>query len=127
MKTVLCVDDDPIALMVIEICLKRANFAENIVKVESAKDALDYYRSIKEDDQIPSFVFLDLNMPVLSGWDYIERFISEFPQYLNKSKIIILSSSVDPVDKLKASENPLVSLFIPKPISVETLQGIRNS
>lgn len=126
-NTVLCVDDDPIALMVIEICLKKANFAERIIKALSAKEALDYYKGIEEPNQIPEVVFLDLNMPVLSGWDYIDKFQIEFPQYVSSSKIIILSSSVDPLDKEKAAENPLVKMFIPKPISVQTLLEIRNS
>jgi len=120
-KTVMCIDDDPIALMVIEICLKRAKFAENIIKAESAQVALDYYYNIEHPDQIPALVFLDLNMPVLNGWGYIDEFIERYPQYASDSSIIILSSSVDPSDKQKANENALVKMFIPKPISVETL------
>lgn len=126
-KTVLCIDDDPIALMVIEICLKKANFAENIVKAGSAGEALEYYNCIDNPNKIPVMVFLDLNMPVMNGWDFIDSFMLKFPQYLERSKVIILSSSVDPLDKLKASENPLVKMFIPKPISVEALLQILNS
>lgn len=120
----MCIDDDPIALMVIEICLKRAKFAECIIKKESAQEALNYFETIENPDQIPSLVFLDLNMPVINGWGYIDKFIELYPQYANDSSIIILSSSVDPSDKLKASENPFVKMFIPKPISVNTLLDI---
>ncbi len=126
-KTVLCIDDDPIALMVIEICLKKSNFAEKIIKMESAKQALEYYNNIEIPEDIPGIVFLDINMPVLNGWDYIDEFTQQFPQFAEKEKIVILSSSVDPYDKEKAVENPLVKMFIPKPISVETLLEIRNS
>lgn len=125
-KTVMCIDDDPIALMVIDICLKKANFAERIIKKESAQAALDYYKTIENPDQIPSLVFLDLNMPVINGWGYIDLFLERFPQYSDHSSIIILSSSVDPSDKLKATENPFVKMFVPKPISVDTLLKIGN-
>lgn len=124
MKKVLCIDDDPIALMVIEICINKSSFAKEVIKKTSAESAIQFYESITHDDDVPDLIFLDLNMPVMNGWDFLVQFENDFPQALNKTKIIILSSSVDPDDKKKSIENKNVYKFIPKPINVDLLKEI---
>ncbi len=71
-----------------------------------------------------TLLLLDINMPVLSGWDVLDRF-SSFPEAIKKQyTIYILSSSISPDDKNKADANPLVSGFVEKPLSVARLKGL---
>ncbi len=126
MKRVLCIDDDPIALMVIEICINKSLFAKEVIKKMSAASALEFYQSLKNDDEYPELIFLDLNMPVMNGWDFLVQFGNDYPQILDKTKVIILSSSVDPEDQQKSITNKNVYKFIPKPINVDLLKDILN-
>jgi CheY-like chemotaxis protein len=67
-------------------------------------------------------LFLDINMPVLSGWEVLEEF-KTFPEQIRKRiRIFILSSSVAENDKEQAGKNPLISGFIEKPLSVLMVQ-----
>lgn len=124
-NSIMCIDDDPIALLVIGTCIKKAGITEQVIKMESAENALAYFRI--SENEIPSLIFLDLNMPVMDGWGFLKAFATEFPTYISKTNVIILSSSVDPDDKFKSEENPWVKRFVPKPISVELLMEIGNS
>lgn len=120
----MCIDDDPIALLVIGSCIKKLNMAREVIKMESATLALQYFRNLEEHSNIPEYIFLDLNMPVMDGWDFLATFTQEFPQLKSKTKVVILSSSVDPEDKSKSEVNDWILDFIPKPISVGVLEGI---
>ena len=123
----MCIDDDPIALLVIGSCIKKAGIAHEVIKMESAENALNYFRGLHDGINIPSLIFLDLNMPVMDGWDFLKVFTKEFPNLKNKTKVVILSSSVDPDDKIMSEENDWVLRFVPKPISVEVLVEISMS
>ena len=123
----MCIDDDPIALLVIGSCIKKAGIANEVIKMESAENALNYFRGLQDDVNIPSLIFLDLNMPVMDGWDFLKVFTAEFPALFTKTKVVILSSSVDPDDKIMSEENNWVLKFVPKPISVEVLVEISMS
>lgn len=126
-NSIMCIDDDPIALLVIGSCIKKAGIANEIIRMESAENALNYFRVLQDDASIPSLIFLDLNMPVMDGWDFLREFTKEFPTYVSQTKVVILSSSVDPEDKFLSEENSLVLKFLPKPISVEVLLELVSS
>ena len=71
-----------------------------------------------------AILFLDINMPVLSGWDVLDKF-KNFPDQVKEHiEIFMLSSSVDPIDKEKANNNPFVSGFITKSLSEAKLRAI---
>lgn len=120
----MCIDDDPIALLVIGTCIKKSGITEKVYKMESAELALEYFKNLRDEIDIPSIIFLDLNMPVMDGWEFLKAFANQFPHYITKTKIIILSSSVDPDDKEQSEKNPWVHSFLPKPISVEKLKEL---
>jgi CheY-like chemotaxis protein len=75
--------------------------------------------------QIPDIIFLDLNMPVMNGWDFLEHFSKEFYPQFNAIKVVILSSTIDPSDYLKAKQYEAVTHFLSKPLTVEMLQELQ--
>ncbi|HTO35128.1 MAG: response regulator [Flavobacteriaceae bacterium] len=127
LNTVLCVDDDPITLMLCKKVIIKAEFAQNIITAENGKLALALLEDIKSSgsEDFPQLVFLDLNMPVMNGWDFLDEFVKNAPQY-NHPKVIILSSTIDPTDHQRAEKYEVVSRFMPKPITVEMLNELKS-
>lgn len=113
------VDDDPVSNLICKEFLRRENFYHFIQDYIDPFEAwAEIERLVKEDrKQLPEVLFLDLNMPEMSGWEFIER-IGTLPEIIQvRMKVVILTSSIDKNDVLRAKENDLVRGFISKPIS----------
>ena len=69
---ILCVDDDPITLMLYKMVIAKASFTEEIITAKNGQEALDYYNNLRAEgeSQSPELIFLDLNMPVMGGWNF---------------------------------------------------------
>lgn len=128
---VVCIDDDSIALFISKINLKKTNFCEEIISFEKTVDAIDYFeKQIKQPEnqkKIPNLIFLDLNMPEINGWDFIEIFSNKFNALLKQTKIVLLSSTVNPLDKSKAISNPYVFKLIDKASGFEHLNELKKN
>lgn len=127
-KKLLCVDDDKITLTLIKLVVGKVSFAEEIITKMNGQEALDYYKGLVENPTItdyPELIFLDLNMPVMGGWDFLEEFVKTFYKHFNQTKIIILSSSTDPDEKAKARKYPIVIDYLPKPLTINALKNIQ--
>lgn len=121
---VLLVEDDPITIMVCERIIKMTAFAENVTSCLNGKIALDYLFSSRKNGKWPKIIFLDINMPVMNGWDFLVELDKAKQQFKELPKIYLLSSTVDPEDYSKARDFLLVEDFIPKPLSKEALEKI---
>jgi CheY-like chemotaxis protein len=124
---ILCVDDDPITLMLCKKVITKASFSNNIITAKNGEEAIQYFDSIlnKETDKLPQLVFLDLNMPVMDGWDFLNIFNT--PKYSEvNTKIVVLSSTIDPEDHQKSKNFPMVIDFLSKPISTEMLNYLQT-
>ncbi len=132
LNKILCVDDDAITLMLCKMVITKNLFSEEIVTAPNGKDALDYFKNLKklqtEDPsiKIPQLIFLDLNMPVMGGWEFLNAFSSDEYSDFNNIKTIILSSTIDPQDLNKSKEYPMVLDFLSKPISKEMLEYLKT-
>ena len=129
--TILCVDDDPITLMLYKKVIVKAEFGDTILFAQNGEEALDLLKKIKNQDtdtsvsQIPDIIFLDLNMPVMNGWDFLEHFSTNLSEENKQIKVIILSSTIDPSDYLRAKKYEVVKDFLSKPLTVEMLQNLK--
>jgi response regulator RpfG family c-di-GMP phosphodiesterase len=124
-RNVLLVDDNEIDNFINERIILSSKFAEIVVVKNSADGALSYLKDLTgQDDKIPEFIFLDLNMPVKDGFGFLEDFNKLDDKIKNKSKVVVLSSSISPEDINKASTNPFVHKYINKPLSEKYLEAI---
>lgn len=129
---ILCIDDDPITLMLCKKVIAKASFSNEIISAQNGEEALDYFNMLKHSNFIgdtikqPQLIFLDLNMPVMGGWEFLDAFNSSDYSDFNTIKVIILSSTIDPEDLEKAKTYPMVLDFLPKPISFEMLEYVKN-
>lgn len=126
-KKLLCVDDDKITLTLIKLIVSKASFAEEIITKINGKEALEYYGDLSENtasEAYPELIFLDLNMPVMGGWDFLDEFAKTFYKKFNQTKVIILSSSTDPAEKAKTQKYPMVIDYLSKPLTINALKNI---
>lgn len=120
---ILCVDDDPITLMLCKKVIVKASFSNTIITAKNGEEALEYFNSIlnKEENKLPELIFLDLNMPVMDGWEFLDSFSSDKYSEVNSTNVIILSSTIDPEDLEKSKKYPMVIDFLSKPITTDML------
>jgi CheY-like chemotaxis protein len=132
LDSILFIDDDPITLMLCKMVIKKSSFSNEIATSKNGEEALQYFNTLKQIDsneefkKQPQLIFLDLNMPVMGGWEFLDSFsTSDYADY-NKTKVIILSSTIDPEDLEKSKKYPMVIDFLSKPISKEMLEYVKG-
>jgi CheY-like chemotaxis protein len=128
---ILCVDDDPITLMLCKKVICKTTFSNEIITAQNGEEALKYFDSIKfndtESQKQPQLIFLDLNMPVMGGWEFLDSFCtSNYSEFNTTTKVVILSSTIDPEDLEKAKKYPMVIDFLSKPITLSMLDYLSN-
>lgn len=123
-KEVLLVEDDPITIMVCDRIIKMSTFSDKVVSCENGRVALDHLFLLKETNEMPDIIFLDINMPIMNGWDFLEEFERVKHQFKTLPRVYLLSSTVDPEDYSRAKKFPIVQNFISKPLSKEALSMI---
>jgi CheY-like chemotaxis protein len=116
----LVIDDDDINIFIIKKIVEKTGFAVNMVAKTNGQLAIDYLDEIAEDpEQFPHLILVDINMPVLNGWEFIEAY-----EKMNIRKAVdmyMLSSSVYENDIEKAKTYKVVKGFISKPLSIDRL------
>lgn len=127
---VLCIDDDEISLILCDMVIKKSAFAREIVTAKNGKEGLDWFsaffakKNAEVKQEIPELIFLDLNMPILNGWDFLEVYLMKYAERLPETKVVIVSSTVNPEDFLRANRYNIVIDFINKPLTAEGLNEL---
>ncbi|MBX9853200.1 MAG: response regulator [Cytophagaceae bacterium] len=120
---VLLIDDDEVTNFLNSKVIEKAGIAKNISVATNGRKALDIIGEIcASENACPELIFLDLNMPVMNGFEFLDKY--ERMEFSNKHKIkiIVLTSSSNPEDMRKIKERNL-SYFI-KPLSEEKIMEI---
>ena len=127
MAEVLLIDDDPICNFITEKFLRdKLGYRKEMLSFENPEDAHDYLLKVKEEGKwelLPKVLFLDINMPQLTGFEFMEKMCNMGLSDYN-IVVYILTSSVDVRDEEKAKNFHCVEGFISKPLSIEKLQAV---
>ncbi len=130
-KVILSIEDDSVTQMLNKIELQDGQVCERLDEAWNGEVAIKYYEALsKEKDgqsRIPEIILLDLNMPVMDGWEFLEIFKNRFPEFAGKTKIFILSSSINPSDREKAKSESIVVDFLSKPLDEFELKAIKKA
>ncbi len=124
-KFVMLIDEDEIDNIINQKIIESNNFSERVMVFQTGTDALDFLRvNAKVAENLPDLIFLDINMPIMDGFQFLEEFEKLESPILDKSKIIMLSSSISPRDIDRAASNRFVKKYLNKPLNSRYLQAI---
>lgn len=124
------IDDNEIDNFINEKLIKAYYFAENVYVHTSTKSALEFLKNIEVTleaipaDLIPSHLLLDINMPILDGFHFLDEFEKFSPELKQKIKIIMLTTSLNPMDIEKSKTYKHVVKFLHKPLTESELTGL---
>lgn len=128
LKRIFIVDDDEISVFLTEAILDRLGYLHC---VESYLDPVKAFAHILQTlQQSPNdhfLIFLDLNMPIMSGWDFLDKLSAHEATLQGKCHVVILSSAVDGREISRSTQYPLVLNFIPKPLDVTAFELIMET
>ena len=121
------IDDDDIFIYGTKKIMKKIDFCDEILVFNNGQEAMDGLKQLTaQNKKLPSVIFLDINMPIMDGWEFLEDFI-KIPNNNREHVIIyIISSSIDPMDIQKVQMYGLVNNYILKPIRIEDLEKVLN-
>ena len=118
---VLIVDDDEMTIFLNEIFIKESGFHHAPLIFYNGIDAIDYMKDVNGNLE-HHVVFLDINMPIMDGWEFLEA--AKANQVADKMYVVILTSSVNEADRSKAKQYDNVINFIEKPLQEKNLQDL---
>lgn len=121
MSKVICIiDDDPIYRFLINKIIGGSEAGHEVLFFKNGKEALDYF-TLDLNKNLPEIILLDLEMPVMDGWDFLKE-INEL--HMNNTNIYIVSSSISHEDKEKAKSFPKIKGHYSKPINLKKIEEI---
>jgi two-component system, chemotaxis family, chemotaxis protein CheY len=121
LDNILIIDDDKIYQLLCKQIIRNAHVTRHVESCLSAEEGLDL---LKRGKNLPELIFLDINMPGMNGWDFLEAFKKLDAHIRNKVKIVMLSSSVFAADKIKAGTYREVADYVVKPLTIQRTQEI---
>jgi two-component SAPR family response regulator len=127
MKTIrsfIIIDDDLFNNKICSMMITRTLGEVDIKTFSVPEEGLAFIESEYNKDSEPTILFLDLNMPTLTGWEFMEHYEKFSDEIKQKISIYIVSSSVDQHDKDKANSTPYIKGFISKPLLSDKILSI---
>jgi len=119
------VEDDDLFTMLLKRSLKKIGHINQLTTFKNGKEILDYLKnSNTETDTFPDIILLDINMPILDGWQFLDAFKTFYDTLPKQPKIYMLSSSIFTADIEKSKEYKIVTDYLIKPIPVDKLKEI---
>ncbi|MEN8249197.1 MAG: response regulator [Bacteroidota bacterium] len=125
-KAVLLVDDDSTDNYLNKKTIESNNFAEKIYLSTNALSAVELLQNFEEynTEMLPDVIFLDLDMPFIDGFEFLDRFEEFKPETIEKCKVVILTSSINPADAERSEIYSFVRKYLRKPLTEENLNTL---
>jgi len=121
------IDDDKIYVNLVRKIIEIKKLSENLLIFKNGLEALDYFKVILSnltEEKLPEIIFLDLNMPVMDGWEFLGEFVKIKNNFDKKISLYVVSSSIDPRDLERAKSFNLVTDYLIKPIELRKFEKI---
>lgn len=129
MKPVACIiDDDQVYLFGVKKMIMFYDFCKDVLTFRNGEEALGYLTSrIQNCDSLPGVIMLDINMPVMDGWEFLDELIKIKPDVPGKMTIYVVSSSIQEKDIERVRAYAAVKDYVIKPVNFESLKQILDA
>ncbi|QNL23241.1 response regulator [Hyphobacterium sp. CCMP332] len=123
------IDDNEIDNLINQKMIEAANICENIYTHTGAKSAIEFLKNLEKmsdsvNDFFPELIFLDIDMPLMDGFQFLDEFEKLSNETKGKIKIVMLTSSINPQDMSKAKKYSYVKKYINKPLTQENIEKL---
>jgi len=120
-NTVCVVDDDEIYVYGIKKLINLKQLCPNLIEFRNGKDAIEFLMNPENNDQLPDVIFLDITMPIMDGWDFMESYAKIKPQLGKKITVYMVSSSINDADIERAKTISDITDYVVKPVTYDKL------
>ncbi|WP_103069264.1 response regulator [Aquimarina sediminis] len=127
LNNVCIIDDDNIYISLLSKIIELKKLSDSILVFNNGKEALDFFiDSIPKQNtiDIPQIIFLDINMPVMDGWKFLEEFSKIKNGIFEKITLYVVSSSIDSRDIERAKSIDIVTDYLTKPITLKDFERV---
>lgn len=122
------IDDDEVYKFFMKRVLKIKRLAEDVMSFADGEEAYNFiYKNKKNPEKLPDLIFLDINMPIMDGFQFMDEYAKIQPEIDKKIPIFMITSSIDPIDLEHSKKYAEITDFIIKPVKADVLKRIINS
>jgi len=127
-ETIYVIDDDDVCQFIANSVITESKLVNHIKMFNNGKEAIDFIEeNITDITLLPEIILLDLTMPVMDGWEFLENYILLKPRIGKKIYIYVLTSSTNPKDFERAKNINEVTDYVVKPITIENFVELLKS
>lgn len=119
------IDDDQVYVFAVKKMIMGHHFCKEVITFKNGEEALQFlHEKMKDPQSLPEVIMVDINMPVMDGWEFLDEFIKLMPSLPRKVTIYMISSSISQVDIERAKQYSEVRDYIIKPLLIDSLKKI---
>ncbi|GAB1855244.1 response regulator [Flavobacteriaceae bacterium MHTCC 0001] len=121
------IDDDNIYVNLIKRIIETKNLCPKLLVFKDGQQSINYFEKLLSElklSDIPEIIFLDINMPIMDGWEFLERFTKIRDKFKKEISLYVVSSSINPTDIDRAKSSPTVHDYLIKPLQIKELETI---